>query len=590
MNVFSEFRGRLIALLETCVTNGTLPAGTSFDAVTAEPPRDPEHGDIATNAALVLARTVGVKPRDFAEKLAIGIKDFPEVDTIDIAGPGFINVRLSSATWHAALRSLLQQGTDFGASTYGAGQKVNIEYVSANPTGPMHVGHARGACVGDALASLLAKVGYNVTREYYINDAGAQVDHLADALHARYLTVYGHLTSEEFDRLLADKSIQYGGAYVLDAAEALKQRDGDRWVACERETWLPVLRDFGIEYMMALIRDDLTALGVRPDVFSSEKMIVEAKCVETAEKTLSERSLVYTGVLDPPKGKVPDDWEPRPQTLFRSTEYGDDIDRPLKKSDGSWTYFAADIAYHFDKYQRGFFKMIDVFGADHGGYVKRMQAAVSALSEDQAHLDIKLCQMVTLMDGGVPVKMSKRAGTFVTLRDVVDRVGKDVVRFMMLSRKNDVTLDFDYAKVTEQSKDNPVFYVQYAHARAHSVKRHSAAVFSSVDFTPQHLARADLSVLSDPDEMALVRLICGWPRFVESAAIACEPHRIVYFLGDVAAAFHALWNKGREHTQLRFLDPDRLDASTARLALVQSVMTVLASGLAIIGVDPMEEM
>ncbi|NKD86984.1 arginine--tRNA ligase [Haematospirillum sp. 15-248] len=590
MNVFSVFRDRIVSVLDKLTAEGTLPGGVSFNAVTAEPPRDPSHGDVSTNAAMVLAKAAGMKPLDLAAVIADRLSAVEAVGHVSIAGPGFINIRIEPALWHDVLRCALREGTAFGDSRIGGGHAVNVEYVSANPTGPMHVGHARGACVGDALANLLKKAGYNVAKEYYVNDAGAQIDVLATALYWRYLVACGAVDQAEFDQRLATKEIQYGGGYLIETAQALKERDGTRWVDVPETEWRPILRDFGIESMMQMIRGDLAALGVHPDVFSSEKTIVEARRVEAAEKDLAARDLVYVGVLEPPKGKTPDDWEPRPQTLFRSTTYGDDVDRPLKKSDGSWTYFAGDIAYHYDKYQRGFLKMIDVFGADHGGYVKRMQAAVHAMSDGKASLDVKICQLVKLMDKGEPVKMSKRAGTFVTLRDLIERVGKDVVRFIMLSRKNDVPLDFDYAKVTEQSRDNPVFYVQYAHARASSVRRHFATVFSGVDVSATALAEADLSQLSDPDEMAVIRLIGGWPRVVESAAEAGEPHRITYFLGDVAAGFHALWNKGREHTHLRFLDPDNQPLSVARLALVQGVMTVLASGLAVIGVEPAEEM
>lgn len=590
MNVFSIFRDHIISALHDLATDGIIPKNVLLDAVTAEPPRDSSHGDISTNAAMVLAKSAGMKPQDLARVISDRIQDVSGVDQVSIAGPGFINIRLCRSVWYDVLRQALRAGASFGDSDLGSGHAVNVEYVSANPTGPMHVGHARGACVGDALANLLQKAGYEVTKEYYVNDAGGQIDVLATALYGRYLVACGAIGQDEFDRRLVAKEIQYGGEYLADTAQALKEQDGDRWVHAPEQEWRPALRAFGIDRMMRLIRDDLSALGVCPDIFSSEKVIVDARRVEEMEKELISRDLVYVGVLQPPKGKMPDDWEPRPQTLFRSTRYGDDVDRPLKKSDGSWTYFAGDIAYHYDKYQRGFLKMIDIFGADHGGYVKRMQAAVQAISDGKASLDIKICQLVKLMDEGEPVKMSKRAGTFITLRDLIERVGKDVVRFIMLSRKNDIPLDFDYAKVTEQSRDNPVFYVQYAHARASSVRRHFSTLFPDVDLSASALAGTDLSLLSDPDEMILIRLLGGWPRLVESAAEAGEPHRITYFLGEVAAGFHALWNKGREHTHLRFLDPDNPQISMARLALVQGVMTVLASGLAVIGVEPAEEM
>lgn len=590
MNLFTLFHSHVLAVIDGLVAAGTLPAGLKTAAVTVEPPRDPSHGDISTNAAMVLAKAAGMKPRDLADHIAAGLKAVDGVTAVDIAGPGFINLRVAFGLWADVLRHALRSGTAFGNSAMGQGVKVNVEYVSANPTGPMHVGHARGACVGDALANLLAKAGFDVTKEYYINDAGAQVDVLARALRARYLVACGAITQDEFDRQLAAKEIQYGGEYLVETAQILKDRDGERWITAAEEEWIPALREFGIAEMMKMIREDLDLLGVQHDVFTSELGMVRSGEVVRAKDLLDSKGLLYVGVLEPPKGKTPEDWEPRPQTLFKATEFGDDVDRPLMKSDGSWTYFASDIAYHADKYRRGFTQMIDVLGADHGGYVKRMQAAVRALSDHQAELDVKLCQLVKLMDNGEPVKMSKRAGTFVTLREVVERVGKDVVRFIMLSRKNDMALEFDYAKVTEQSKDNPVFYVQYAYARIQSVKRHFVAAMAETDLSPQALAGADLSLLTDSDEQALVKLIACWPRLVEAAAEVHEPHRIAFGLGEVAAAFHALWNKGRENADLRFLIADNQAVSLARLALLEGVATVIASGLEVLGVVPVEEM
>jgi arginyl-tRNA synthetase len=497
--------------------------------------------------------------------------------------PGFLNIRLDPSVWQAQLRAILQAGTAWGDATIGAGMPVNVEFVSANPTGPMHVGHGRGAVVGDALAAVLAKVGFAVHREYYINDAGAQVDVLARSTHLRYREALG-------ERIDAIPEGFYPGEYLVATGQALAARDGRRWLGCPEEQWLAPVREFAVAEMLALIRADLAALGVGFDAFVSERGLVENGAVDAALKELDQRGLIYVGVLEPPKGKLPEDWEPRPQTLFRATQFGDEVDRPLKKSDGSWTYFASDIAYHGDKYSRGFCSLIDVWGADHGGYVKRMQAAVRALSGGQAALDVKLTQLVNLFDKGEPVRMSKRAGTFVTLREVVDEVGKDVFRFIMLTRKNDQALDFDFAKVTEQSKDNPVFYVQYAHARAASVMRHAAEMLPADQLTDASLLTAPLDRLDDPNGLALIRLLAGWPRIVAGAAEAHEPHRLAFFLQEVAAQFHLLWTKGRDEATLRFLVAAEPDLTRARLALVRAVALVIASGLAVFGVEPVEEM
>lgn len=597
MNIFNVYKDHIVTALEALVGEGALPDGLDFGRVTAEPPRDPAHGDIATNAAMVLSKPAGCKPRDLAEKLVAKLEQAPGVTEASVAGPGFINLRLDEAVWREVLRVVLSTGAAFGDSTMGAGRKVNVEYVSANPTGPMHVGHGRGAVVGDALALLLMKAGYDVCKEYYINDAGAQVDKLADALYARYLVACGRSTQADFDAKLAAKEIEYGGDYLVPPAGKLAARDGDKWADAPEAEWRPALRAYGIDEMMALIREDLGVLGVHHDVFTSEKGLVDAGTVQAVLDDLEKRDLVYEGVLEPPKGKLPDDWEPRPQTLFKATEFGDEVDRALKKSDGSFTYFASDIAYHRDKYLRGYRTLIDVWGADHGGYVKRVAAAVKAVSAGEATLDVKLCQLVKLMDNGEPVKMSKRAGTFITLREVVDELnersggkGKDLVRFIILTRKNDAPLEFDYSKVLEQSKDNPVFYVQYAHARARSVLRHGEKELGETAVTPQALAKADVGRLTDEAEMGLIRTLANWPRLLESAAEAHEPHRVAYYLNDVAAGFHGLWNKGKDNTELRFLLPEDRDLSLARLALVQGVATVIASGLAVFGVDPVEEM
>jgi arginyl-tRNA synthetase len=604
-NIFGDFRRLVIAALDRLVSEGALPAGLDFARVAVEPPRDPAHGDLATNAAMVLAGAVKQNPMALAERIAAALAEQELVAgdyrgrgfAVTAARPGFLNIRLDPAVWHAQLREILQAGTAYGGSTIGAGEKVNVEFVSANPTGPMHVGHGRGAVVGDALAALLAKAGFAVHREYYINDAGAQVDALARSVYYRYREA---IEAEPESRLLhSSMTLQspsnvpegfYPGEYLKETGRKLFERDGDKWLEKPEAVWLAPVRDFGVAEMMALIRADLAASGVQFDTFVSERELVASGAVDAALSALAERGLIYEGVLEPPKGKLPEDWEPRPQTLFRATEFGDEVDRPLKKSDGSWTYFAGDIAYHHDKFRRGFNNLIDIWGADHGGYIKRMQAAVKAITGGEAALDVKLTQLVNLFDKGEPVRMSKRAGTFVTLREVVDEVGKDVFRFIMLTRRNDQALDFDFAKVTEQSKDNPVFYVQYAHARAASVMRHAAEEFPAAKLTDDALAAAPLARLDDPLELALIRLLASWPRIVESAAEAHEPHRIAFFLQEVAAQFHLLWTKGKDDATLRFLIATDPDLTLARLALVRGVAVVIASGLGVFGVEPVGEM
>ena len=605
INIYGDFRRLLLTALDGLVAEGALPAGLDFTRVAVEPPRDPAHGDLATNAAMVLAGAVKQNPMALAERIAAALAG-RELQTGDYRGtgflaaaarPGFLNIRLEPAVWHAQLRAILQAGTAYGDSTTGGGERVNVEFVSANPTGPMHVGHGRGAVVGDALAALLAKAGFAVHREYYINDAGAQVDALARSVYFRYQEV---IAAEPESRLLHSSGVLhpapvppegfYPGEYLKETGRKLFERDGEKWFDKSEAVWLAPVRDFAIAEMMALIRADLAAFGVGFDAFVSERDLVKSGAVDAALAALTERGLIYEGILDPPKGKLPDDWEPRPQTLFRATQFGDEVDRPLKKSDGSWTYFAADIAYHHDKFRRGFRNLIDVWGADHGGYVKRMQAAVKALSDGAAALDVKLCQLVHLFDKGEPVRMSKRAGTFVTLREVVDEVGKDVFRFIMLTRKNDQTLEFDFAKVTEQSKDNPVFYVQYAHARAASVMRHAAEQIPAAQLSDAALVQAPLDRLADPLELALIRLLASWPRIVEAAAEAHEPHRIAFFLQEVAAQFHLLWTKGKDEATLRFLVGGDPELTRARLALVRAVALAIASGLEVFGVEPVEEM
>ena len=579
MNPYRHFIGEIIGALKSMQAAGELPEKLDFSAITAEPPRDPAHGDIATNAAMVLAKAAAKKPRDIAEPLLARLKANPDVVDGAVAGPGFINLKITDAFWRERLRECLKQGIAYGDSQVGAGAKVNVEYVSANPTGPLHVAHARGAVVGDALANLLAKAGYAVTKEYYINDAGAQVDKLGQSTYLRYREALG-------DHIERIPEGLYPGEYLKEIGAAIAKRDGARWIDKPEADWLPEMRAFAISALMAEIKADLETLGVHIDVYSSERALVESGAVDRAFQELARQDLIYQGRLEPPKGKTPDDWEDREQTLFRATKFGDEVDRPLKKSDGSWTYFANDIAYHHDKYRRGFADMIDIWGADHGGYVKRMKAAVRAITEGKGELDVKLCQLVRVMKNGELVRMSKRAGSFVTLRDLLDEVGPDVVRFTMLTRKNDASFDFDLVKATEQSRDNPVWYVQYAHARTRSAMRQAAAAGIATD----GLAAAPLDRLSDPGELALVRLIAQWPRQVEASASAHEPHRIAFYLYDLAAAFHAHWTRGREEPGLRFVVEGEDELSRARLALVQGIGFVIGSGLKVFGVTPVEEM
>ncbi len=580
MNLFSDIRALVIDSLNAMVAEGALPDGLDFTNVTVEPPRDPLHGDMATNAAMVLAKPAGAKPRDIAEALAAKLSDDARVSSAEVAGPGFLNLRLDNSVWQGLPKAILTSGTAFGKSPMGQGKKVNVEYVSANPTGPLHVGHTRGAVFGDALASLLDYAGYNVTREYYINDGGAQVDVLARSVYLRYLEAHG--------QEVAFVDGTYPGDYLIPVGEALKDKVGDAYVDQPEDVWLEEVRNYATDAMMTLIRTDLGSLGVEMDKFFSEKSLYGTGLIESAIKDLDDKGLIYRGTLEPPKGKTPEDWEPREQTLFRSTAHGDDVDRPIMKSDGSWTYFAPDIAYHFDKVQRGYDLLIDVFGADHGGYVKRMKAAVSALSDGKTPLDIKLTQLVKLYKNGEPFKMSKRAGTFVTLSDVVAEVGPDVTRFVMLTRKNDAPLDFDFDKVLEQSKDNPVFYVQYANARVHSVMRKATEAGVTVDDAT--LAGINLTDMTHDSELAVARKLAEWPRLVEIAARTNEPHRVAFYLYELASDLHALYNKGNDVPELRFLQEGNIAASQAKIALARSVSVVISAGLGILGVTPVEEM
>jgi arginyl-tRNA synthetase len=590
MNVFRYLEEQVAAAVNEFAAERRLPANLDISGVVVEPPRDPRNGDAATNVALVLAKPARMKPRDLAAMMADRLGQLTDVSRVDVAGPGFINVSFRTAFWYRCLGDVLEAGTAYGDSTLGEGKPVNVEYVSANPTGPLHVGHGRGAVVGDVLASLLQKSGYQVSREYYINDAGAQVDWMARSVYLRYLIAIGARDEDDWERAKEAGEIQYAGDYLQSVADSIKETHGGRWQDVSEHDWLPVFRDTAVRQMMQKIKESLDGLGIHFDTFVSERELVASGQVDAALARLMEKGHVYTGVLDPPKGKLSDDWEPRPQTLFNSTAFGDDVDRPLKKSDGSWTYFASDIAYHLNKYQRGFSTMIDVWGADHGGYVKRMQAAVKALTGGEGELDVKLCQMVNLLDDGRPLKMSKRSGQFITLQEVVERVGRDVFRFMMLTRKNDAQLDFDFKKVTEQTRDNPVFYVHYAHARCRSVLRHAESEFGAAAVSDEALQRVDFNRLTDPSEIDLIKAIANWPRVVESAAQAHEPHRIAYYLHDLASMFHLLWTKGKDDSRLRFISPADVPLTLARLALVRSLQLVIASALHVFGVQPVEEL
>lgn len=588
-HLFADVLARVHAICGALATEGQWPDGVDFSRVVVEPPRDASHGDMATNAAMVLAKEAKAKPRELADKIAEKLRADDLIASVDVAGPGFINLTLKPQVWADALRTVLREGASYGKSAIGNGQKVNVEYVSANPTGPMHVGHCRGAVFGDALSSLLQFAGYVVTREYYINDAGAQVDVLARSAYLRYLEALGDDIGDIPEGL-------YPGDYLVPVGQALAAEFGDKLKAMSENAWLPIVRAKAIAAMMEMIKGDLAALQIKHDVFFSERSLIETgnnKVTETID-FLRSKGDIYEGRLPPPKGKPVEDYEDREQTLFRATAYGDDVDRPLIKSDGGYTYFASDIAYHKNKIDRGFLDMIDVFGADHGGYIKRMQAAVKGVSAGKATLDVKVVQLVRLLRGGEPVKMSKRSGDFVTLREVVDEVGSDGVRFMMLFRKNDAVLDFDLAKVIEQSKDNAVFYVQYGHARGHSIFKNAREMVPDLPETDAaraaYLGDAAVERLTDPAEISLLKLLALYPRMIEAAAVAHEPHRIAFYLYDLASEFHALWTRGRDLPYLRFIMTNDAEITRARLAMVQGVVSVLASGLAVLGVHAPTEM
>jgi arginyl-tRNA synthetase len=575
VTLFVQFAAHLNHALDALETAGTLPGGLDRKAVTVEPPRDVSHGDLATNAAMVLAKPAGTNPRALAEAIAGELRKVSGVTGVEIAGPGFLNLKLEASIWLDELRAIAAQGDDYGRSSLGSGKTVNVEYVSANPTGPMHMGHCRGAVVGDALANLLQFAGYRVTREYYVNDAGGQVDVLARSAHLRYREALGEAIGDIPEGL-------YPGDYLVPVGQKLATEYGDKFVAAPESEWLAPFRQFTVAMMMEMIRSDLALLGIHHDIFASEAEVQQAKKPEAAEAFLRERGLVYDGELEPPKGEPDPDWEPVTLPLFKSTEFGDDQDRPIRKSDGSWTYFGADMAYHFQKAQNADW-LIDIWGADHAGTVKRIKAAVAALTEGKVEFDVKLVQMVRLLRGGEPIKMSKRAGNFVTLADVVREVGKDVVRFTMLTRKADAQMDFDFAKVVEASKDNPVFYVQYAHARISSTLRKAE---TEEGFKPgaEHLD------LLGAEELALIRECANLPRIVEAAAKAGEPHRIAFFLGDLAAAFHAYWNLGNDQPDKRFILAQSPELSSARLFLADKVGQVIRNGLRLMGVEAAKQM
>ena len=580
MNLFANVHGLVLEALASLQSTRALPEGLDFKNVTVEAPRDSSHGDMSTNAAMILAKQAKMRPREIADLLLKKLESNTQIEHIEVAGPGFLNLTLSKNIWLEAIPQIVKLNKEFGRSSIGKEKRVNVEFVSANPTGPIHVGHTRGAVFGDALANLLGFAGYNVTREYYINDGGAQIDILARSVYLRYLEANG----------IAVEFIEgtYPGEYLIPVGESLKEGFGDVFVEADEAEWLPKFRAHAVRSMMELIESDLLSLGIKMDVFYSEKSLYGTGRIETALEELSAKGLIYEGYLDPPKGKLPEDWEPRKQTLFRSSEYGDDVDRPIKKSDGQWTYFAPDIAYHYDKISRKFDHLINIFGADHGGYVKRMKAAVRALSNDDITLDIKLTQLVRLYKNGEPFKMSKRAGNFISLRDLVEQVGSDVTRFVMLTRKNDAPLDFDFDKVLEQSRDNPVFYVQYAYARINSVLK--KARVANINVCDSSLILADMQGVEHESEVYIIKKVCEWPRLVELAAKHNEPHRVAFYLYELASEFHAFWSKGKDTPSLRFVHEDNVMRSLSKLAVARSVAIVISNGLGILGVQPMDEM
>ncbi len=581
MNPFSLFLEHTRHITKILMDEGIMPRDVPLDRFVVEPPKEDSHGDLATNVAMVLCKPAKQNPRALAEHYVRHFAKHKDVESAEIAGPGFINIRLTPSFWHGQLSTLLKAGEAYGASDIGQGESVNVEYVSTNPTGPLHIGHCRVAVVGDVLAVLLEKAGYKVTREYYINDAGGQANDLARSTYKRYLQALGR-TVEDLG--------SYGGDYLIPVGESLAKEAGSKWVDKPESEWLADIRAYAIEAMMALIKRDLAALNIYQDVFTSELAIVKAGRVEEAIEDLTQKGLIYKGILEQPKGREIEDWEPREQTLFRSSQFGDDVDRAIKKSDGSWTYFAGDMAYHLDKLKRGSPKLINVWGADHGGYVKRLSSAVVALSNGAAEVKCILCQMVRFMVNGQALKMSKRDGNFITVDDAVEKVGLEAMRFLMVSRKNDAFLDFDFEKAVEQSKDNPVFYVQYAYARCHSIKRHILETFPNLNLSLLSLSDISLEGLESEEFLALIKKLSEWQRIIEMAARTYEPHRITYYLGELAADFHGLWNKGKENFHLRFIDSENQELTQKHFALVAAVATVIGSGLNLLGVKPQEKM
>ena len=580
MDLFYTVRQHVLKELECMVAAGELPSGLDMASVAVEPPRDPLHGDMATNAAMVLSKSAKRNPREIAEKLAKRLSTLDIIENSEVARPGFLNLRINIEAWQSIFNKILELGSAYGRTGLGENFRVNVEFVSANPTGPLHVGHTRGAVFGDALSQLLSFAGYAVTREYYINDGGSQVDTLARSVYLRYLEAHGQ------DVAFEDGT--YPGDYLIPVGQALKAKVGSDYIDKSEHYWLDDVRKFSTDAMMKLIKNDLAALGIEMDIFFSEKSLYGGGKIEEAIESLKSKKLIYEGVLDSPKGKKVEDWEPRRQTLFKSSSHGDDVDRPIKKSDGTWTYFAPDIAYHFDKVERNFDQLIDIFGADHGGYVKRMKAAVSALSDDKVKFDIKLTQLVKLFKRGEPFKMSKRAGTFVTLRDLVDQVGSDVTRFVMLTRKNDAPLDFDFEKVLEQSRDNPVYYVQYASARIHSVLR--KAKEAGIYFDEKQVKYETFCEITHEAEIKIAKKLAEWPRLVEISAKTHEPHRIAFYLYELASDFHSLWNKGSENVELRFIQENNHKLTCTKMAMISAVLVVISSGLGILGVEPATQM
>ena len=582
MNIYQNVEHMLMEAFNTILSPKDI-VKIDQNLINVETPRDKGHGDVATNVAMIFAKKLSIKPRDLAIKICNELDRNDEVSAVEVAGPGFINIKLVDEVWFKSLHFILKSGKDYGSSTLGTGKKINIEYVSANPTGPLHAAHARGAVVGDALALLLKKTGHEVCKEYYINDAGSQVDILGQSTFLRYKEVLG-------DDSIVIPDGHYPGAYLKDIALEIVEKDGDKWLSKSVEERLDAFRKYSVQMMMEKVKADLNSLGIEMDIFSSEQSLIQSGGVDGVLKILEERELLYEGVLDPPKGKQSENWISRPQRLFKSTLFGDDVDRAIQKTDGNWTYFASDIAYHYDKYKRGFTEMIDIWGADHGGYVKRMQSAVNAVTFNEAKLDVKICQIVHMLRDGKPVRMSKRSGDFVTIEDVVKAVGKDVIRFIMLTRKNDQVLEFDFDKVVEQSRDNPVFYVQYAHARCCSVLRNADIGNNGGSFEKSNFCNNNLSLLTDENELNVIKILTNWPRIIQGAAKAHEPHRIAFYLSDLAAAFHSLWNKGKEDEKLRFIIEDDKELSSARLSLIKAIAIVIASGLEVIGIEAAEEL